>query len=244
MDRDKPVLVFLFVTIILFSSSFVFAQEISIPSYKDNYVNDFAGIFNFSQVDELRSLLIGVEQTTTAEVVVVSINDCGGDYDDYAIRLASSWKIGKEDKDNGLLILYCLTQNKLVVKTGYGLEGILPDSKIGRLLDERYVPLRDAGKTAEGIIYFTEEIVYTLNSNKEEIISGNTRGNFKLSEDYKWVLLVILIFLIIYFILKTIFKKNTGRVHRRRGIWSPHRIGHAGGRGFGGGRFGGGGASR
>ncbi len=48
---------------------------------------------------------------------------------DYAINLAESWKIGGSDEDNGVLILLALTERKIDVEVGYGLEGVLPDSK-------------------------------------------------------------------------------------------------------------------
>lgn len=174
------------------------------PSHYDDYVNDFAEMFNAEQTSSLRFLLNEVRTNTTAEVVVVTATDCTLDFDKYAVDLATNWGIGKADKDNGLLILYCQNVNKLVVKTGYGLEGILPDSKIGRMLDNFYVPLRDEGKLNEGIILFTEETAKVLQENREEIISGQAAGSK--SNFGTWIFFILAILIIISII--SVIKKS------------------------------------
>lgn len=250
--------------LVVFFLALSMVYAIDYPSPKDKYVNDFAGVLNSGQVSELRNSLQGIEQDTSAEVVFVSIADCGGDYDGYAVGLASQWGIGKADKDNGLLELYCQTEKKFVIKTGYGLEGILPDSKIGRMLDDYYVPMRDSENLSEGIVSFTNQIGAVIEANKEEVLSGQTSAR----KDSEWVFFVIilLVFFIIPSILRVIFKKKIeqGRKLKQKptGIWdilfwlwigrSIRRSSGTGGfggggfsgGGFGGGGFGGGGASR
>ena len=125
--------------ILIFSVS---AQKF--PQAYDKNINDFAKIFNQTETNELKILLSNVESSTSAEVVIVTINTTVPlTPKQYRTELFNKWNIGKESKDNGLLILYSVKENRIEVETGYGLEGILPDSKLGRLLDEFYVPYRD-----------------------------------------------------------------------------------------------------
>jgi len=131
----KEIIMGLLIAVML--SGFVFADDYSLPDWKDRYVNDFGGVFSAGQVGELRGLLMELESNTTAEFVVVSVGECAPFApSQYANELFNKWGIGKEDKDNGLLTLYCKAENKIWVETGYGLEGILPDSKLGALLYE------------------------------------------------------------------------------------------------------------
>ncbi|MEK6820501.1 MAG: TPM domain-containing protein [Nanoarchaeota archaeon] len=167
----------------------------AVPQYTDRYMNDFAGIFSETEIGELRSLLTGMEQETSAEAVVVSSESCEGSPNAYAQEIFDSWKIGKAEKDNGLLILYCKEEKKIWVQTGYGLEGILPDSKIGRMLDDYYVPARDAGNITYGIILFTEEISDVLIENKEEIIAREEKSS---SSSWIFVSIFIAIILMIF----------------------------------------------
>jgi uncharacterized protein len=239
----------------------------TIPAYTDKYVNDFAKIFTEGEILDLRILLSELDQNTTAEVVVVTSSECGLDYDSYAMQIVDKWKIGKADKDNGLLILYCVDMKKIVVKTGYGLEGILPDSKVGRLLDDYYFPLRDLNQTKDGIISVTEQYAQVIYDNKAEVISGQA-GSMS-ANPLGIVISVIVIFLlfglILYFVSKRDKKKGFGDfwtfffvdflvrmiiysiVFGGRGKSSGQGFGgggFSGGGGFGGGGFGGGGASR
>ncbi len=230
--------------IILLSLTFAYAEEF--PNYKDKYVNDFAGIFSQQQVNDLKNLLISVEQNTTAEIAIVSIETClPYAPSQYSNLLFNKWSIGKKEKDNGLLILYCKQENKIQVETGYGLEGILPDSKLGRLLDENYVPLRDSGKVQEGIILFAEEVTKVVQENKEEVIAGRSQSNFQF-----WIFLILIILIILLFISFKFDKKNSKKGSKIRaknrwvflggGIGGFGRGGFGGSGGFGGGGFGGG----
>jgi uncharacterized protein len=164
----------LFFALILFclilSSSFA-----AFPAYTDLYVNDFAGVLDANQTATLRNYLSQLKEQTTAEVVVVTVNSLDGlPAIDYATQLGQTWGVGKKGNDNGLVILYAKTENKIAVATGYGLEGILPDSKVGRILDEYYVPNRDVGDSAQGVVDATLVYVNEIYQNKNEV--GATQG--------------------------------------------------------------------
>jgi len=201
MSRKIVVLALLFMLI-----GVGLVSAVDLPQWKEKYVNDFAGIFNATPADGLRSTLIGVEQNTTAEVVFVSDNECAskGGPSQYALDLLNGWKVGKAEKNNGLVVLYCKEEKKIFVATGYGLEGILPDSKIGRLLDENYVPLRDAGDVQGGIINFVGAVSLVIYENKEEVIAGTAGGGS--SDTSSWEIFVILIAIMIFFRIFSRFK--------------------------------------
>ncbi len=195
------------VLILLFTINFVYAHDFLSP--QDKYVNDFAGILNSSQTEDLRYLFSIVEENTTAEVVFVSLDSIDGeDISQYSFDLGSEWGIGKEDKDNGLLILYVKDINKIWVATGYGLEGILPDSKIGRLLDENYVPLRDGGDVANGILAFSYVVSEELVNNSQEIISGNAGENIFWSSAYGIIFSLLIIFIIGFTTIFSLFSRD------------------------------------
>ena len=189
----------LFILIILLIITNVNAQEFPNP-YDDN-VNDFAKIFNQDEISELKTILSKVEQNTTAEVVIVTIQTSRPLIpSQYRTELFNKWKIGNEEKDNGLLILYSLEENRIEVETGYGLEGILPDSKLGRLLDENYVPYRDKKQVNQGIILFAKEIAKIITENKNEFSNNEEIPlNFKILNVI--ISLFPLIFLILFFII-------------------------------------------
>ena len=249
--------------ILLFFINFAIAAEF--PKPYDLYVNDFGKVFSDEETSYLRSILGDVKDNTTAQVVVITLNNLSGnDISEYATKIGQEWGVGDKEKDNGLVILYSQQENKIYASTGYGIEGILPDSKVGRLLDEYYVPDRDKGNTSVGIIKFTVVISQVLEDNSDEIRAGTAHP----SEVYG-ILGIIVFLLILFFIFAIIIYPFTKR-KKGRGfsdfftfffidflvktiIWSiilrgggrgSSGIGGGGGGGFGGGGFGGGGAGR
>lgn len=189
--------------VLLFSISFA-----AIPNYSDFYVNDFADVLSIEQENELTAILSAIPVDTTAEVVVVTVNSLEG-YSpiEYATKIGQDWGVGKKETDNGLVILYAKTENKISVAVGYGLEGILPDSKVGRILDEQYVPLRDQGNVSQGIINATKVYAEELYKNKEEIGSTATQNP---NDTIAWVFFGIFILFILIFVMSIIFSFSKG----------------------------------
>lgn len=197
----------LFIIALFLCFSYIFA--LSLPEQKDAYVNDFGAYFSPADIAYLKTLFYETWQNTTSQVFLVTVTSLEGYApSDYATQLFTKWKIGYDDKDNGLLVLYAIKENRIWITTGYGLEGILPDSKVGRLLDETYVPLRDNNQTKEGIIKTSEALVKIIHENREEILSGEAgREDQGKREAIIWIIF-ILFFFILPSILRRFFKKN------------------------------------
>lgn len=138
-----------------------------IPSAtKEFYVNDYAGIFSDTWKEELCKAGEQLHDDTTAQLVVLTVDTTDGeDISDYAVETGRKWGIGSKDKNNGVLIVLSVSDRKVWVSVGYGLEGRLPDSKTGRLLDEYAVPSYKEDQFEKG----TVELYYALlNEIREE----------------------------------------------------------------------------
>lgn len=132
----------------LFLPYYTFAQ-IQFPQYT-GYVNDFENILNNDEV--LNQKLVDLEKETTVEIAVVTVSDFSGTtLDDYAVKLFENWKIGKEDIDNGLLIVISSAQRQARIEVGYGLEGTIPDSLSGRIQDEYMIPAFKENDYSKGV---------------------------------------------------------------------------------------------
>ncbi|MBM3230303.1 TPM domain-containing protein [Candidatus Pacearchaeota archaeon] len=236
-----------FVTFVfLFFLSCIFVSALS-PSYS-GWVNDYGDVLTQGDRASLEALFTLVEQNTTAEVVFVSVNTTAPDVPSaYRTKLFREWGIGKKDKNNGLLILYSVTEKRIEVEVGYGLEGILPDGKVGRYLDNYYVPARDGGNISEGIVAFAEAIADELVLNTEEIRSGQ-RNEETIDTFGEVLVLLVILGLFIWFWWYVVHgpgKKRFGLFPVFFGGRGGHSsFGGGGFSGFGGGMSGGGGAGR
>lgn len=129
------------------------SAEIAIPGTPYNHVVDLAGIIDDNIEDGLNRYLLELEQKTTAQMVILTITNLEGQsIEDVSIDIAhNKWKLGQKGKDNGLLLLVSLQDRKYRFETGYGLEGVLPDSLTGSIGREYLVPYFQKGDYSNGI---------------------------------------------------------------------------------------------
>lgn len=126
----------LVIAIVMAFSHLAIASEA--PSWTGHYVNDYANILDND--NQLESILVELEKNTSIEFAIVTISSIPHDEtkETYSYKILNEWGVGKEEKDNGLLLLMIANGtpgNRMRIEVGYGLEGDLPDSAAGRILD-------------------------------------------------------------------------------------------------------------
>ncbi|MCM1310406.1 MAG: TPM domain-containing protein [Bacteroides sp.] len=104
------------------------------------FVSNPDGILSANAVAAADSNLQNLMHQTSAEVVCVAVDNIDSDIDDFATNLFRSWGIGKKDKNNGLLLLIVKDQRQVVIRTGTGLEGLLPDGLCGSIIRANIIP--------------------------------------------------------------------------------------------------------
>ncbi len=107
----------------------------------NNPVVDQANILNPQQKLRLETQLRSIYQQGLAQAAVVIVPTTGNlPIFDYSLRVAEEWGLGEADTDDGLLILVAVNDRKMYILTGYGLEGVLPDAVINRIVDNEITP--------------------------------------------------------------------------------------------------------
>src|ERR1700742_3807966 len=95
-----------------------------------DYISDFAGVLSPQTKLALNRLCGQVDRQAHAQIAVVTVKTLDGESaEDYSVQLWDKWKIGQ--KDRGVLVLLATEDHKRQITTGYGLEPILPDSRVG-----------------------------------------------------------------------------------------------------------------
>lgn len=101
-----------------------------------------------------------------AQIVIVTIPSLEGEsLEEYATETFRKFGIGDKNKNNGLLILIALQERKSRIEVGYGLEGVLPDAKTGRIQNQYMLPYLRQNKWDEGIKNGFNEFVSIISKN-------------------------------------------------------------------------------
>ena len=123
-----------------------------VPQTADFYVNDAAGLLSQKTRKYIIDTNVALNKASGAQVVVVTVPDMGGAaLEEYATTLFNQYGIGDKLKNNGLLLLLALKERKFRIEVGYGLEGVLNDSKTGRIQDVYMIPHFKKGEWDTGI---------------------------------------------------------------------------------------------
>jgi uncharacterized protein len=120
------------------------AEKVEDLPQPTDYVSDFAHVLSPQAIARLDSLCAQLDHSqANAKVAVVTIHTLDGvDPADFANTLEDKWKMGKKGVDRNLLVLLAVDDHKRRIEVGYGLEGILPDGKVGDIGREMVPDLR------------------------------------------------------------------------------------------------------
>jgi uncharacterized protein len=118
--------------LLLAGSSILPAERVQDLPQPTNYVNDFAGVLSPQTLASLNALCAQVDRQAHAQIAVVTIKSLDGEpIENFATALEDKWKVGKKGTDRGLLLIFATNDRKYRIEVGYGLEGILPDGRVG-----------------------------------------------------------------------------------------------------------------
>jgi len=119
--------------LVVFSAASLPAQQAPDLSHPTDYVTDDAHVLSPEAIAGIDSLCNQLDHSkANAQIAVVTIDSIDGDdVASYATDLMHKMGIGKKGSDRGILIFLAVKDHKRQIVTGYGLEGILPDAKVG-----------------------------------------------------------------------------------------------------------------
>ena len=170
------------------------------------YVNDFTKTLSDNWINQTEQLVQNVEEETSCEIVVAVINSLEGySIEEYAAGLFNEWGIGKKDKDNGVLLLVALSDRKLRIEVGYGLEGVITDLQANLIIEEVIIPRFSSNKYESGIYNGVIAIVNTIHLDRgmEQISYSDSIALLqeKSFTQSKWFVVVIILSVLLPWIL-------------------------------------------
>jgi uncharacterized protein len=130
---------------------------------RGEWVADHAGVLSAAAERELNTIAGDLQRAHGAELAVVTIHDSGERTPrQFATELFNLWGVGQRGRDNGVLVLIVVDPHRIEVETGYGAEAVLPDARVGRILDRFVIPRYRVADVDGGTIAGARELARVL----------------------------------------------------------------------------------
>ena len=221
-------------------------------------VTDQAGMLDADQRGKLEAVLNDYQTRTGSQIAVLLVKTTEPEQiEQYSIRVADAWKLGRKGVDDGVLILVAkdnpASLRRLRIESGRGVQGVLTDAKSKQILQDVIAPYFQKNQFYEGLVAGVGAVATLLNQEQfpaaPQAAPGGQQGASQSGGGFGLLPMV----LIGIFILASIFRPRGSRLSR--GGWGGNAtgfilgtalgsLGRGGGGGFGGGGgggFGGGG---
>jgi len=139
---------------------------VAVPPLSGRVV-DQTGTLTAGDIASLTQALQDLETRKGSQVAVLIVPTTDGEaIEQYALRVAEAWKIGRKKIDDGALLVIAKNDRRLRIEVGYGLEGALTDATTKRIIDEDITPKFKAGDFGGGVAAGVDKMVRIVNGEK------------------------------------------------------------------------------
>jgi uncharacterized protein len=139
---------------------------VAVPPLSGRVV-DQTGTLTAADVASLTQTLRDLETRKGSQVAVLIVPTTDGEaIEQYSLRVAEAWKIGRKKIDDGALLVIAKNDRRLRIEVGYGLEGALTDATTKRIIDEDITPKFKTGDFNGGVAAGVDKIARIVNGEK------------------------------------------------------------------------------
>ncbi len=115
-------------------------------------VIDETGTLSAAEVQSLDAKLAQFEQRKGSQIVVLMVPATAPeDIAAFANRVANSWKIGRREVGDGVLVIVAKDERRMRIEVAKTLEGAVPDLAAARIVDQQMKPAFRSGDFAGGL---------------------------------------------------------------------------------------------
>src|SRR5262252_7382550 len=142
--------------------AFSAAAEVPVPPLKAR-VTDLTGTLSASQIQNLDARLRDFESAKGSQIAVLMLPTTQPEtIEQYSIRVAEAWKIGRAKVDDGVILIVAKDDRALRIEVGRGLEGAIPDAIANRVVSDVIVPRFRSGDVYGGIGAGTDALMHLI----------------------------------------------------------------------------------
>lgn len=159
------------------------------------HVMDSTATLSAAQRQQLEDKLTAFEGTRGAQVVLLIVPTTQPeDIASYANRVADTWKIGRREVGDGLLLIVAKNDRKIRIEVARTLEGAIPDLAAKRIIDGTITPRFKQGDFAGGLDAGVEQIMALIAG---EALPAPTAPPQNSDGGFEWIDLAVFLFIAI-----------------------------------------------
>jgi len=163
--------------------AFAALADVAVPPLTGRVV-DQTGTLSVGDIASLDRTLRDFEAKKGSQIAVLIVPTTQPEtIEQYSIRVAEAWKIGRKKIDDGAILVVAKNDRKLRIEVGYGLEGALTDVTTRHIIDEVITPKFRSGDFAGGISDGADRILRVVDGEplpapaKQQQDSGDLLGH-------------------------------------------------------------------
>jgi uncharacterized protein len=146
--------------------AFAAFADVAVPPLVGRVV-DQTGTLSGGDIDTLQQTIRSFEASKGSQIAVLIVPTTSPEtIEQYSIRVAEAWKIGRKKFDDGVLLVVAKDDRKLRIEVGYGLEGALTDVTSKRIIDEVITPGFRRGDFSGGIFSGVKSVMRIIEGEK------------------------------------------------------------------------------
>lgn len=139
---------------------------VAVPPLSGRVV-DQTGTLAAADIASLTQTLKDLETRKGSQIAVLIVPTTDGEaIEQFSLRVAEAWKIGRKKIDDGALLVIAKNDRRLRIEVGYGLEGALTDVTTKRIIDEDITPKFKAGDFAGGVSAGINRMIRVIDGEK------------------------------------------------------------------------------
>ncbi|MCA0177102.1 MAG: TPM domain-containing protein [Proteobacteria bacterium] len=136
------------------------AQDLRAVPELSARVTDEAALLTADERAALEAKLAAFETEAGPQIAVLTVpNTAPEDIAAFAYRVASTWKIGRRDVGDGVLIIVSKDDRRVRIEVAKALEGAIPDLAARQIIDRAVRPAFREGKFAEGLSAAADQVM-------------------------------------------------------------------------------------
>jgi len=166
------------------------SADLQVPTL-ERRVTDLTSTLDAAQRQQLEQQLADFEARKGSQIAILIVPTTQPeDIEQYSIRVAEKWQLGRKGIDDGALLLVAIDDRAARLEVGYGLEGVVPDAIAKRLVSDVMVPYFRQGDYYGGLQAGVERLTGIIDGEPLPEPESGWRGHVDTSESMLPLLLM------------------------------------------------------